>query len=92
MDPRPGEIGLGSFADYAWIERTGPQVRVGPQVGFGHSGDYGQYVTVQPARGAAAARFPTVLDRDDERCSWGDFSGFVAELYGRGRPGRVPVG
>lgn len=72
-----GEIGLCCFADYAWIERSDEGVKAGPRTGFGHTGDYGQHLTIQPSIGVAAVRQRTTHDRDDDAL-WSDFAGAVA--------------
>lgn len=36
--PEGSELGLGSYAEYEWIDRSGEKVAVGPVCGFGHSG------------------------------------------------------
>lgn len=74
-----GEIGICCFAEFAWIDR-GPDGRVreiGPPTGFGHTGDYGQHLTIHPKIGVAAVRQRTTYDRE-EKAMWAGFPGSVA--------------
>ena len=72
----PQEIGLCAFADYAWIRRGDEGVQVGPRTGYGHIGDYGQHLTVQPEIGLAAVRYTDTRDREH---AWDGFAGAVRE-------------
>lgn len=74
-----GEIGICCLADYAWIERSpdGRVREIGPPTGFGHTGDYGQHLTIHPKIGVAAVRQRTTYDRED-KAMWIGFPGSVA--------------
>ena len=74
----PGEVGICCFADYAWIDRSADQVAVGPRTGYGHTGDYGQHLSIQPDRGLVAVRQRTDYDHEETRM-WPAFAGAVAE-------------
>lgn len=81
----PGEVGLCCFADYEWLRRTGTHVEAGRRTGYGHTGDFGQHLTIQPDIGVVAVRTRTTFDYDDD-AMWRDFPGHVRRCLSTGRP------
>jgi CubicO group peptidase (beta-lactamase class C family) len=60
-----GQVGLGCFAQFSAAE-------AGRRIGFGHDGDLGQWVTVQPAVGVVGVRARTATEEGDDSL-WRDF-------------------
>jgi CubicO group peptidase (beta-lactamase class C family) len=72
----PGDVGLCCFTDYEWVRRTADRVEVGPRTGFGHTGDFGQHLSIQPEVGVVGVRTRTTYEQDDEAL-WLGFAGDV---------------
>ena len=69
-----GEVGLDCFAQFS-------SVHPGHRMGFGHDGDLGQWVTVQPAADAVRVRI-RIATEDNQRGLWRDCPSDVQELVG----------
>ena len=88
MPPRD-DVGVGCFGAYAWLARSEEGLRVGPRIGFGHGGDYGQVVTIQPANELVAVRLRATRDRSSVEM-WNEFDGDVHRQLGRRIDGDEP--
>jgi len=72
MPSQQGEVGRGCFTQY----------RDGTRVGFGHDGDLGQWIAVQPALGIVAVRTRTTTDPVDT-LGWPTFPGDINNMFAK---------
>lgn len=83
----------GQLVPEAWIEATPPIppanvgllcfAQFGPaRVGFGHDGDLGQYLSIQPELGLVGVRQRVWTEQDDPHALWEQFPGDVHHVYG----------
>jgi len=80
--PEPTEVGVCCLVDYEWVHRSEDRVDVGPRSGFGHSGDHGQYLTIQQGAGVSLARLRAEYDVVNPEAVWMSFPERVHEYLG----------